>query len=149
MPITVIASSVPTFKNSIPSLNLVVSLVEMIFSAVTRRKHSTAVSLFAHILGSSASLSALKLPSSTRLIYSPDMMAIIAAPPGFNTVTAVHENKNPAISPQQCRRYTPLPPFKGIAPPSSAYDAAPVHASTPATAHTINDTPGDGTWLLT
>jgi len=148
MPMMVMVNSVPTFKNIIPSLTRAVSRVEMIFNAVTERKHSAAVILFAHTLGSGLSVS-MNEPNSTPLMYSPEIIATIAEPPGFNTTIAAQENRNPASSPKQCRRYTPLPPFSGIAPPSSAYDAAPVQASRPATAQTISDTPGDGTWLLT
>ena len=120
IPMIVMANRLPTFRNSSESDSRVVSLVESIFSAVTKDKHKKAISLFAHSDGSTASASAVNDPVTTLLMYSPDMIAMIAAPPGFNTMTAVHEYKNPINSPKQYRKYTPLPPFKGIAPPNSA-----------------------------
>lgn len=81
-------------------------------------------------------------------MYSAKMMAMIAAEPGFNAVIAVHEKRNAESGPKIWCRYAYAPPFRGIADPSSAYDAncqlirgrilhAPVQARQPANTHTI------------
>ena len=110
-PMTETASSMPTLRNSMPSLSRVVSRVDRMLRATTAAKQTTAVSLLAQTaaasgLAESAGLaaSARNEPSSTRLTYSPEMMATIAALPGLSTITAVHKNRKLAISPKQCRR---------------------------------------------
>src|SRR5690606_5736138 len=92
----------------------------------------------------------LLLPgATTRMKYSPNIIAIIALLPGFKTATAQNANIKLIDSPKQYRRYACAPPFNGIAPPSSAYEAAPVHASSPAKAHIISAHPGAPALLLT
>ena len=144
MPVMVIPRRATNLKNMNISPILVPSLVETQFSSVTSASPAHATPLLIH--GFTLSTSA---PTAARTMYSPKMIAMIAAEPGLSTKTAHHANRNPARSPKILERYAWAPPLSGIAPPSSAKLAAPVHASSPATAQTINEAPGEPAFLLT
>lgn len=117
----------------------------MVFNAVIIQIHVNATNLSAQIGVVSLGLSDMK---KTRLMYSAKMMAMMAAEPGFSAVIAVQEKRNADNGPKIWCRYAYAPPLRGIADPSSAYDAtcqpirreivqAPVQARQPATTHTI------------
>jgi hypothetical protein len=144
IPVTVIPNRATNLKNINMSPILVPSFVDMQFSRVTANKPNNATPLLIQALTFSASA-----PIAALTRYSPMIIDIMAVEPGFNTITAHHVNKNPNNSPNIFDRYTCAPPFKGIAPPNSAYEEAPVHASMPAIAHTINAAPGDPAFALT
>jgi len=115
IPITVTPSNATNFKNMSISFMRVPSRVETLFKNVTSATPTSATPLFTQIFTVSASA-----PITARTRYSPMIMAIIAALPGFSTSTATHVNKNPANSPKILDKYTCGPPFNGIAPPNSA-----------------------------
>ena len=117
-------------------------LVQLI--SVTNASPPIAMPLLIH-----GEASMLFAPVSAVSMYSPKMIAMIAALPGFKTVTAHHVNRNPAHSPNILLKYTCAPPFNGIAPPNSAYEAAPVQASKPAIAQTMSAAPRDPALELT
>jgi hypothetical protein len=60
---------------------------------------------------------------NTRLIYSAKMMAMMAADPGLSAVIAVQEKRKAESGPKIWCRYAYAPPLRGIADPSSAYEA--------------------------
>lgn len=97
------------------SLIRVPSRVETQFRKVTASSPVRATDLLIHTLTVSASA-----PMAARTRYSPMMMAMMAALPGFSTSTATQVNRNPASSPKILDRYTCAPPLSGMAPPSSA-----------------------------
>ena len=144
MPVTVMARRPRNLKNMKKSALLVPSFVLVQFIAVT--KNSPAIAMPLLIQGEASMLSA---PIMALSMYSPKIIAMIAAEPGLRTVTAHHVKRNPAHSPNILLKYTCAPPLSGIAPPNSAYEAAPVHASNPAIAQTTNAAPRDPTLLLT
>ncbi len=114
-PVIVTPSNATNLKNIRKSPILVPSFVDMQLRNVTVTNPATATPLFTQGLTFSASA-----PTTALTTYSPKMIDIIAALPGFSTPTADHVNRNPANSPNILDRYTCAPPFRGIAPPSSA-----------------------------
>jgi hypothetical protein len=95
IPITVTPSNATNFKNMSMSFNRVPIRVETQFKNVTSASPTSATDLSTQIFTVSASA-----PMKARTRYSPMMMEIIAALPGFSTSTATHVNKNPANSPK-------------------------------------------------
>ena len=115
MPMTKTPSRATNLRNMKTSALRVPSLVDTQFRAVTTTSPARAMALFSQALASTASA-----PMAARTRYSPKMMAMMAADPGFSTVTAHQVNRKPAHSPKILDRYTCAPPLSGIAPPSSA-----------------------------
>jgi hypothetical protein len=81
--------------------------------------------------------------------YSPNIMAMIAALPGLRIMSAVHENRKDGNGPNMWLRYAWEDPFKGMALPNSAYDAAPVQANSHAQSQTTSDMSTDPACELT
>ncbi len=115
IPVMVMPRRAMNLKNMKRSPIRVASLVDVQLSRVTPVRPASATPLFIHANAFSASA-----PTAARTMYSPNMMAMIAAEPGFSTNTALHVKRKPAQSPKILERYTCAPPFKGIAPPNSA-----------------------------
>lgn len=115
MPVIVTPSNAMNLKNINKSPILVPSFVDIQFSIVTVASPASATPLLTQVLTFSTSA-----PTTALTTYSPKIIDIIAALPGFKTQTALHVNKNPINSPNILDRYTCAPPFNGIAPPSSA-----------------------------
>jgi hypothetical protein len=95
MPITVTASKAKNFRNMKTSALLVPSFVDTQLSSVTSTSPTKATPLFNHVLASTASA-----PITARTRYSPKIIAIMAAEPGFSTTTAHHVKRKPAHSPK-------------------------------------------------
>lgn len=91
---TVTAISAMNFKNMSMSLMRVPSFVDTQFRNVTNTSPTSATILSGQGLDVSASA-----PMTARTRYSPMMIAIMAALPGFSTSTATHANRKPVISP--------------------------------------------------
>ena len=115
MPVTVTPSNATNLKNMKKSPILVPSFVDTQFRNVTVTRPANATPLFIHVLTLAASA-----PTTALTIYSPKMREIIAALPGLSTQAAHHVNRKPANSPNILDKYTCAPPFRGMAPPSSA-----------------------------
>jgi hypothetical protein len=71
------------------------SLVDTQLSNVTMTSPTRATPLFNHVLASTASA-----PMTARTRYSPKIIAMMAAEPGFSTMTAHHVKRKPAHSPK-------------------------------------------------
>jgi hypothetical protein len=114
-PVIATPRSAINLKNMNMSPMRVPSFVDMQFRSVTNTTAPMATPLL--IQGLMCSTSA---PTNARTVYSPKIMAMIAAEPGLSTHTADQVKRKPMSSPNILARYTCAPPFKGIAPPSSA-----------------------------
>lgn len=114
-PVIVTPSKAMNFINMSKSFTLVPSLVDTQLRNVTRNSPVNPTVLLYQGFMVSASA-----PIAARTTYSPMIMEIMAALPGFSTKTATHMNRKPQISPNILARYTCDPPLRGIAPPSSA-----------------------------
>ena len=144
IPTTVTPSNATNLRTKNKSPIRVPNLVDIELKIVTSIKAANATPLLTQTLTSAASA-----PTAARTMYSPSIIAMIAAEPGLSTRTAHQVKRKPARSPKIFVRYTWAPPLSGIAPPNSAKLAAPVQANTPATAHTTRDAPGDPALMLT
>lgn len=94
MPVTVTPSNAINLRNMSQSLTFVPSFVETQLSSVTETRATMATALLTQGLRLSASA-----PMAARTRYSPMMMAMMAALPGFSTSTATQVKRKPAISP--------------------------------------------------
>ena len=91
MPIIATAANAINFNNVNTLFTIVPHLVPMALSPVISHTQSTATTLSAQIGVVSFGCNRRK---RTRSMYSAKMIAIIAAPPGFNVVIALHEYRN-------------------------------------------------------
>jgi hypothetical protein len=94
-PIIATPSNAMNFMNMNISPILVPSFVDMQFNNVTANKPPRATLLLTQPLTSSASA-----PTAALTKYSPNMIEIMAVPPGFKTITAHHMNRKPVSSPK-------------------------------------------------
>ena len=99
IPVTVTPRSAMNFMNMKMSALRVPTFVETQFNNVTKTRPAKATVLFSQSLASAASA-----PIMARTRYSPKMIAMMAAEPGFSTQTAHQVNKNPAHSPNVFER---------------------------------------------
>lgn len=99
MPVTVTPMRATNLKNIRRSPMRVAILVEMQLKRVTARSPPKATPLLIHGLTCTTSA-----PTNARTTYSPKIIAIIAADPGFNTSTAHHVKRNPVNSPNILER---------------------------------------------
>lgn len=93
MPITVTASRATNLRNMRKSLTRVPTRVDTQLRNVTTKMPTIATALLIHGLIVSASA-----PMTALTKYSPMMMAMMAALPGFSTRRATHEKRKPESS---------------------------------------------------